>query len=44
MQSVQLDETSHSITQGQPYKGVSTLGYYLDVRAGRHESEDISML
>ena len=42
MQSVQLDETSHSITQGQPYKGVSTLGYYLDVRAGRHESEEVA--
>ena len=42
VQSVQFDETSHSITQGQPYEGVSTLGYYLDVRAGRHESEFVA--
>ena len=42
VQSVQFDETSHSITQGQPYEGVSTLGYYLDVRAGRHESEEVA--
>ena len=42
VQSVQFDETSHSITQGQPYEGVFTLGYYLDVRAGRHESEEVA--
>ena len=42
VQSVQFDETSHSITQGQPYEGVFTLGYYLDVRAGRHESAEVA--
>ena len=42
VQSVQFNETSHSITQGQPYEGVFTLGYYLDVRAGRHESEEVA--
>ena len=42
VQSVQFHETSHSITQGQPYEGVFTLGYYLDVRAGRHESEEVA--
>ena len=40
--SVQFDETSHSVTQGQPYEGVFSLGYYLDVRAGRHESEEVA--
>ena len=39
VQSVQFNATSHAITQGQPYEGVSSLGYYLDVRAGRHKSE-----
>ena len=33
---------SHSITEGQPYEGVFTLGYYLDVRAGRHGSEEVA--
>ena len=33
---------SHSITEGQPYEGVFTLGYYLDVRAGRHESAEVA--
>ena len=42
VQSVQFNETSHAITQGQPYEGVSALGYYLDVRAGRHESEEVA--
>ena len=42
VQSVQFYETSHSITQGQPYEGVFTLGDYLDVRAGRHESEEVA--
>ena len=42
VQSVQFNETSHSITQGQPYEGVFTLGYYLDVRAGRHESAEVA--
>ena len=42
VESVQFDETSHSVTQGQPYEGVFTLGYYLDVRAGRHESEEVA--
>ena len=42
VQSVQFHETSHSITQGQPYEGVFTLGYYLDVRAGRHGSEEVA--
>ena len=42
VQSVRFHETSHSITQGQPYEGVFTLGYYLDVRAGRHESEEVA--
>ena len=39
---VQLNETSHSVTQGQPYEGVFTLGYYLDVRAGCHESSEVA--
>ena len=42
VQSVQFNETSHSITQGQPYEGVSTLGGYLDVKAGRHGSEEVA--
>ena len=42
MQSVQFDETSHSISDGQPYEGVFTLGYYLDVRAGRHETAEVA--
>ena len=43
VQSVQFDETSHSITQGQPYEGVSSVnGYTLDVRAGRHGSEEVA--
>jgi len=42
VQSVQFDETSHSISQGQPYEGVFTLGYYLDVKAGRHGSEEVA--
>ena len=42
VQWVQFDETSHSISQGQPYEGVFTLGYYLDVRAGRHGSEEVA--
>ena len=42
VQSVRFHETSHSITQGQPYDGVFTLGYYLDVRAGRHGSEEVA--
>ena len=42
MQSVQFDETSHSISNGQPYEGVFTLGYYLDVRAGRHETAEVA--
>ena len=43
--SVQFDETSHSITQGQPYGGVSSVdgyNYKLDVRAGRHGSEEVA--
>ena len=39
---VQLNETSHSVTQGQPYEGVFTLGYYLDVRTGCHESSEVA--
>ena len=42
VKSVQFDETSYSITQGQPYEGVFTLGYYLDVRAGRQGSEEVA--
>ena len=42
VQSVQFDETSHSITDGQPYGGVFSLGTYLDVRAGRHGSEEVA--
>ena len=42
VQSVRFHETSHSITQGQPYDGVFTLGYYLDVKAGRHRSEEVA--
>ena len=42
MQSVQFDETSHSITDGQPYDGVFSLGIYLDVRAGRHGSAEVA--
>ena len=36
------DETSHSITQGQSYEGVFTRGSYVDVRAGRHGSEEVA--
>ena len=39
---MQFDETSHSITQGQSYEGVFTRGSYLDVRAGRHGSEEVA--
>ena len=39
---VQFYETSHSITGGQPYDGVFSLGYYLDVRAGRHGSKEVA--
>ena len=43
VQSLQFNETSHSITQGQPYEGVSSVdGYMLDVRAGRHGSEEVA--
>ena len=42
VQSVRFHETSHSITQGQPYDGVFTLGYYLDVKAGRHGSKEVA--
>ena len=42
VQSVQFDETSHSISDGQPYEGVFTLGSYLDVRAGRHETAEVA--
>ena len=42
VQSVQFDETSHSISDGQPYEGIFTLGYYLDVRAGRHETAEVA--
>ena len=42
VQSVQFDETSHSISDGQPYGGVFTLGYYLDVKAGRHETAEVA--
>ena len=32
-----------AITQGQPYEGVSSVdGYKLDVRAGRHGSEEVA--
>eukprot|EP00434_Breviolum_minutum_P027515 symbB.v1.2.024330.t1/scaffold2294.1/size83139/2 len=40
--SVQFKETSHSITDGQPYGGVSSVGEGLDVMAGRHESSDVA--
>ena len=43
VQWVQLDETSHSITQGQPYEGVFTIDMNsLNVRAGRHKSEEVA--
>ena len=42
VQRVEFNETSHSITQGQPYEGVFTRGTYLDVRAGRHGSEEVA--
>ena len=42
VQSVQFHETSHSISDGQPYEGVFTLGHYLDVRAGRHETAEVA--
>ena len=42
VQSVQFDETSHSISDGQPYEGVFTLGPYLHVRAGRHETAEVA--
>ncbi len=42
-QWVLFDETSHSITQGQRYDGVSSVdGYKLDVRAGRHGSKEVA--
>ena len=34
IRAMKFNEASHSITQGQPYEGVFTLGFYLDVRAG----------
>ena len=34
LRAMKFNEASHSITQGQPYEGVFTLGFYLDVRAG----------
>ena len=40
--SVQFKETSHSITDGQPYGGVSSVGEGLDVMAGRHESSEVA--
>ena len=42
VQRVEYNETSHSITGGQPYEGVFTRGTYLDVRAGRHGSEEVA--
>ena len=42
VESVDFDATSHMVTQGQPYEGVFTLGYYLDVRAGRQASEEVA--
>ena len=42
VQSVQFDETSHSISDGQPYEGVFTRGSYLDVEAGRHKTAEVA--
>ena len=43
VQYVQFDETSHSITDGQPYDGVSTVhDHTLDVRAGRQGSSEVA--
>ena len=43
VQCVQFDEASHSITDGQPYDGVSTVhDHTLDVRAGRHGSSEVA--
>ena len=43
VQSVQLIETSNSITNGQPYEGVSSVdGYTLDVKAGYHGSSEVA--
>jgi len=39
VQSVEFEVQTHAITQGQPYEGVSSDDYCLDVRAGRHGSE-----
>ena len=40
--SVQFSETSHSITDGQPYGGVAFSDNWLDVKAGRHESSEVA--
>ena len=43
VQSVQFYEASHSITDGQPYEGVSSVDdFVLDVRAGRHGSSEVA--
>ena len=44
VQSVYFDETSYSITDGQPYEGVisNVDGCMLDVRAGRHGSSQVA--
>ena len=42
VQSVDFNETSHSVSEGQEYEGIFTLGYYLDVRAGRHETAEVA--
>ena len=39
---VQFSETSHSITDGQPYGGVTFSDNWLDVKAGRHESSGVA--
>jgi len=42
VQSVEFNETSHSVSEGQEYAGIFTLGYYLDVRAGRHATAEVA--
>ena len=44
VQSVQFNETSHSITEGQPYEGVFTLGYHLLITKSEHSFIRLSLI
>lgn len=39
---VSFHEVKHSIDSEQPYEGVNAQGFTLDVRAGRHKTEDVA--